>query len=120
MAGGGLIGLRVIFSLKAVDRPKLLLCSAGVGRSGSVSDLFTRFLTIGTLLSKEASLLWECRLVEVGGDGSLVEDAKAEGSRACDLDCDKFEACRPLTGTGRLLKVLLLGMPPMGSSGRQT
>jgi hypothetical protein len=121
MAGNGLIGLRDMFSLKAVERPKLVPCSLGVGSKGSVSDRFTRFLRIGTLLSTEASLLCECFLVEDGGDGRRVPDVEnADGNRACDCDWDRLEGFLVFTGTGRLLKVLLLGMPPMGSSGRHT
>ena len=56
----------------------------------------------------------------MGGEGSLVDGKKADGRRECDLDCEMFDAFLVRVGNGKLLKVLLLGMPPMGSSGRQT
>lgn len=60
-----------------------------------------------------------CFRVDMGGDGSLVEDSIADGRRECDFDAIMGVARRARVGRGRLLNVLLRGMPPMGSSGRQ-
>lgn len=87
-----------------------------------MSDL-TSFLRV---LSSTATrrLLVDClRRLKVGvgsrdgGTSSLV----GMGSRACDLDSWSLLAADflALLGRGRLLNVLLLGMPPTGSSGRQ-
>ena len=57
--------------------------------------------------------------MEVDGDGSLVDGHTPDGKRACEEDPRVMVgAFLALVGTGRLENVLLLGMPPMGSSGR--
>lgn len=62
----------------------------------------------------------ECFLVDADGEGSRLAESKDDGSLACDLDCTNglFDFLARV-GRGKLLKVLLRGMPPMGSSGRQ-
>ena len=120
-AGSGLIGLSEMFSLKAVDLVMLLAEWRGpIPSNGSVSDLFTRLRTDGWLLvSADMRRLWECFLVDDGGDGSLVFGSKALGSLACEREESIIAGVfLARAGTGRLLNVLLRGIPPIGSSGR--
>lgn len=105
-----------MFSLKAVERGRWL----GPGlkpSSGSVSDRF--ILVVTGLDSMDVRRLCEYFLVDMCRDGSLVEDVKAEGRRECECDGMMEAGFLLLLGSGRLLKVLLRGIPPMGSSGRQ-
>jgi len=84
-----------------------------------VSDLFILFRTIGIATAAEASLVCECFLFETGGEGRRVEDSSAEGNRECVFDDTSGTAFLARVGSGKLLNVLLRGMPPIGSSGRQ-
>ena len=71
-----------------------------------------------------------CLLVDVGGVGmrvggniaaGVIEGGSiADGRRECDLEFDMDGWRLARDGRGRLLKVRLRGMPPSGSSGRQT
>lgn len=117
------MGLKEMFSLKAVKRGTLVSRCSACGKSGSVSDLISFLLPVHVLLLALMSRVVECLRVEKVGVGSR-DGGKlllvCDGRRACDLDCwsllvDFFAR----VGKGRLLKVLLLGIPPMGSSGRQ-
>ena len=87
--------------------------------SGSVSDLFMRVLMGGTLVSADSNRECECFLFVVGGEGSRVDGSSDDGSLLCDLDVGTFVVFLARVGNGRLLNVRLLGIPPMGSSGRQ-
>jgi hypothetical protein len=116
------MGLSDMFSLKAVDRGKWLDgWPASRPRRGSVSDLFIRLRAGGgPLASVDIRRLCECFLVEEGGDGRRVFGRRAEGSLAWDFDGPiTVEVFLLRAGTGRLLNVLLRGIPPIGSSGRQ-
>ena len=119
IAGSGLIGLSVMFSLNAVSRVELFGGSAARASNGSVSDLCIRARSAGILVPPEASREWECLRVDMAGDGRRVDGRKPEGSLECDLEEIKGADFFARVGRGRLLNVLLLGMPPIGSSGRQ-
>jgi len=67
--------------------------------------------------SRRAAL---CLRVDAGGDGRRVEGKSAEGSRKFDLDAVMGVDRWNRVGRGRLLNVRLRGIPPIGSSGRQT
>ena len=83
IAGRGLMGLREMFSLKAVERGRWLLGSVlDAWSKGSVSDLCMRFLICGIfVVSADIRREWECFLVEMGGEGRRVERKTADGSR---------------------------------------
>lgn len=102
-----------MFSLKAVERGMLLIWSTFNWRSGSVSDRLALFLTWCWWLM----LCFRC---VIEGDGRRAEGITAEGSLECDMDGIMGVGLRRRVGRGRLLSVRLLGMPPMGSSGKQT
>jgi hypothetical protein len=117
-SGNGLIGLSEMFSLNAVERGKLLTWSVLSGSRGIVSDLFILFLTLWYREVATGMFPIRCLLVEAGGVGSRVAGVTLEGLRLCESEGirDSDFLCR--VGNGRLLKVRLRGMPPMGSSGR--
>ena len=81
-AGNGLMGLSEMFSLKAVDLGRLVdCCSCPIPSSGSVSDLFIRFLMgLGSFVSAERRRVWEWALDVDGGDGIRVLENRADGS----------------------------------------
>jgi hypothetical protein len=120
ISGSRLIGLSERFSLKAVGRGRLLICSALSGSKGIVSDLFILFRTLWYRVVGTGKLPIKCFLVEAGGVGKRVARVRLDGLRVCDSEGmrDSDFLCR--VGNGRLLKVRLRGMPPMGSSGRHT
>ena len=117
----GLTGLSEMFSLNAVDRPTFLLpCPSFTGKSGSVSDRFILFLINDSFGSIGAGRMLLCFLLEIGGVGMRHGAFVLDGRRACDLlpTIPWFRHGR--VGSGRLLNVRLLGIPPMGSSCRHT
>jgi hypothetical protein len=61
-----------------------------------------------------------CLLVEAGGEGRRVAVVRFEERRVCESEGRRDSGFLLREGMGRLLKVRLRGMPPMGSSGRQT
>ena len=117
-SGSGLMGLSEIFSLKAVDRGRLLIWSTLSGSRGIVSDLFIRLRTLWYREAATGMFPIRCFLVEAGGVGSLVAATWLEGMRLCDSGRSRASDFLFLIGNGKLLKVRLRGMPPMGSSGR--
>ena len=108
-----------MFSLNAVERGILLDCSTLYFNSGSVSDLCNRFLIGGSRLSAEGSLECEYLLVDAGGVGSRVDGCAPEGNLESEAEGINGIAFLTRVGRGRLLNVRLLGIPPMGSSGKQ-
>lgn len=87
--------------------------------SGSVSDRFILFWTSGIFVSADVSLLCEYFLVDICGDGSLLGGNNVDGMRERDIDGTMLVGFLVRLGRGKLLKVRLRGIPPMGSSGRQ-
>jgi hypothetical protein len=119
-SGSGLIGLRDRFSLKAVGRGKLVIWPVLDGSKGMVSDLFILFRTFWYLEDDVGMLPIRCLLVEAGGEGRRVAVVRFEERRVCESEGRRASGFLLRDGIGRLLKVRLRGMPPMGSSGRQT
>ena len=119
MAGNGLIGLRVIFSSKAVDLGRKPDRSMPADSRGSVSE---RFILVFVFIALEPSVVkpvTECFRVVVGGDGMRVDGSCRDGNLMCDFEVVIPVFLRARVGSGKLLNVRLLGMPPIGSSGRQ-
>lgn len=85
-----------------------------------VSDLFIRFLAFWYLEDDVGILPIRCRLVEAGGEGRRVAVVRFEERRVCESEGAQTSDFLLREGIGRLLKVRLRGMPPMGSSGMQT
>lgn len=112
------MGLSDMFSLKAVGRGRLLIWSVLSGSRGIVSDLFILFRTFWYREVGTGMFPIICFLVEAGGVGSRVAAVRLEGLRVCELEGVRVSDFLFLVGNGRLLKVRLRGMPPMGSSGR--
>jgi len=119
MGGSGLTGLSEMFSLKAVERPTALAGPVLTGSSGSVSDRFTRFLITAGFASADISFVLLGSRECIAGNGRREGGICAEGSLEWEVEAVIPAALRPRDGRGRLLNVLLLGMPPMGSSGRR-
>ena len=119
-SGSGLIGLRDRFSLKAVGRGKLVIWLVLSGSKGMVSDLFILFRTFWYLEDDVGMLPIRCLLVEAGGDRRRVAVVRFEERRVCESEGTRTSGFLLREGIGRLLKVRLRGIPPMGSSGRQT
>lgn len=105
------------------DRGSLRLSGAPlISMTGKRLPGYFRLVVIGdgsrVMGCTEESLV--CDLDWIEGRRVCDLGSVKRGSRACDLDCpsglfDFFAR----DGRGRLLKVLLRGIPPMGSSGRQ-
>jgi hypothetical protein len=85
-----------------------------------VSDLFILSRTFWYLEDDVGMLPIRCLLVEAGGDGRRVAVVRFEERRVCESEGTRTSGFLLLEGIGRLLNVRLRGMPPMGSSGRQT
>jgi hypothetical protein len=85
-----------------------------------VSDLFILFRTFWYLEDDVGMLPISCLLVEAGGEGRRVAMVRFEERRVCESEGARTSGLLLREGIGRLLKVRLRGMPPMGSSGRQT
>jgi hypothetical protein len=85
-----------------------------------VSDLFILFRTSWYLEDDVGMLPIRCLLVEAGGDGRRVAVVRLEERRVCESEGTRTSDFLLREGIGRLLKVRLRGMSPMGSSGRQT
>lgn len=85
-----------------------------------VSDLAMRLRTPCALSTAAEKLLLTCLLVEAGGVGSLVVGTKPESCLEYETGSAFEDAFFALVGNGKLLKVRLRGIPPIGSSGKQT
>ena len=81
VSGNGFTGLGEIFSLNAVERCMLDVCSTFTGNKGSVFDLFMRLRISGALGSLTGSFDTLCFRFDAAGDGSRLEDKKADGMR---------------------------------------
>ncbi len=81
VSGNGFTGLGEMFSLNAVERCMLEVCSTFTGNKGSVSDLFIRLRIKGTLGSLSGSFETLCFLFDAAGDGNRLENKKADGMR---------------------------------------
>lgn len=110
-----------MFSLKAANREcAALRCSLLPTSNGMVSDLVMRFLVPCALSAAAWKVLLTCLLVDAGGVGSLVFGIKPESCLEYETDGALGTTFFARAGRGRLLKVRLRGIPPMGSSGKQT
>lgn len=107
-----------MFSLKAIDRGKLLIRSGLSGSKGIVSDLFILFRTLWYRELATGMLPIRSFLVDAGGVGSRVAGVRLEKLRVCESEGMRASDFLCRVGKGRLLKVRLRGIPPMGSSGR--
>ena len=87
---------------------------------GMVSDLFIRLRTPCAFSIADAKLPLTCLLVEAGGVGSLVVGTKPGSCLEYDADGVLIATFFARVGRGKLLKVRLRGIPPIGSSGKQT
>jgi hypothetical protein len=85
-----------------------------------VSDLFILLRTFWYREEATGMFPIRCLLVDAGGVGSRVAGVRLEGLRVCESEGMRASDFLLRVGNGRLLKVRLRGMPPMGSSGRQT
>ena len=83
-----------------------------------VSDRFVLFRTLWYREEATGMLPIKCLLVDAGGVGSRVAGVRLEGLRVYESEGMRASDFLLRVGNGRLLKVRLRGMPPMGSSGR--